>query len=375
MLAPDTEELLAEAIASAETPLSICGGTTQGISTDGNPLSTANLSGIVLYDPGALTLIAKAGTPVAEIEEALAAEKQLLAFEPMDYRTLLGTEGTPTIGGVVASNSSGSRRVQAGACRDYLLGVRFVDGEGSIIKNGGRVMKNVTGYDVARLMCGAYGTLGVLTEVGFKVLPASETTSTLVYHDLDWSETAAAFAAAMSSPFEVSGAARLPTGAFETQHACVLIRLSGFTDSVAYRCRKLSDLLETVVGRPPEQILSGPEVNDGLWKKVRDVEAFAGMDADIWHISMRLTELSKLKPLGKLDDFVFDWAGGRVWAKVAPGTDVRALLAPFEGHATLVKGGTNLPRFHPETEVLAKMAGALRSKYDPKGILNPRLMG
>nr|MCW1951684.1 FAD-binding protein [Octadecabacter sp.] len=140
-----TEQDLAEAVKSATGPLRIQGGGTRNIGNpvDGDVLSTAGLSGITLYEPGALTLVAQAGTPVAEIEAALDVENQRLAFEPMDHRALLGTKGAPTIGGVVATNASGPRRISVGACRDHLLGVRFVDGAGTIIKNGGRVMKNV----------------------------------------------------------------------------------------------------------------------------------------------------------------------------------------------------------------------------------------
>ena len=147
MLAPSTEADLAEIIRAADTPLSIRGGGTRGQSTPGQPLTTSGISGIVDYAPGALTLIARAGTPIDDIEAALDAEDQMLAFEPMDHRTVLGTTGAPTIGGVVAGNVSGPRRVQAGACRDFILGVRFVDGTGAIMQNGGKVMKNVTGYD------------------------------------------------------------------------------------------------------------------------------------------------------------------------------------------------------------------------------------
>ena len=175
-MTPETEAEFAGIIKGADTPLRIEGGGTRPIggATNGARLSAAAMRGIELYEPGALTLVARAGTPLEEVKAALAAEGQRLAFEPMDHRGLLGTQGTPTIGGVVAANVSGPRRVQAGACRDFLLGVRFVDGAGRIVRNGGRVMKNVTGYDLVKLMAGSYGTLGVLTEVALKVLPAPQ---------------------------------------------------------------------------------------------------------------------------------------------------------------------------------------------------------
>src|SRR6056297_2062864 len=180
-MTPSTEADLAAIIRDADGPLRIEGGGTRpvGGASNGARLSTAAVTGVALYEPGALTLVARAGTPGAEIEAVLAAEGQRLAFEPMDHRGLLGTEGTPTIGGVVAANGSGPRRIQAGACRDFLLGVRYVDGQGRVIRNGGRVMKNVTGYDLVRLMAGSYGTLGVLTEVALKVLPTARSTGVL----------------------------------------------------------------------------------------------------------------------------------------------------------------------------------------------------
>ena len=181
MLRPDTEAELARMLAAADGPLRVQGGGTRPIGgpVEGTPLTTSRISGIELYEPGALTMVAKAGTPLAEIEAALAEEGQRLAFEPIDHRGLLGTEGTPTVGGVFAANVSGPRRIQCGAARDFLLGVRFVDGAGRVVKNGGRVMKNVTGYDLVKLMAGAHGTLGVLTEVALKVLPVPEMSATL----------------------------------------------------------------------------------------------------------------------------------------------------------------------------------------------------
>ncbi|MEE8456313.1 MAG: FAD-binding protein, partial [Limibaculum sp.] len=219
VLTPGDEAELAEAVAEAAgtgTPLEIRGGGTRaGV---GRPvqasrtLSTAGLSGITLYEPEALTLVVKAGTPVAEVEAALAAQGQLLPFEPMDHRALLDAQGEPTIGGVVACGVSGPRRIQAGACRDAMLGVRFVNGRGEAVKSGGRVMKNVTGYDLVKLMCGSHGTLGVLSEISFKVLPKPERAVSLVIEGLDDAAAVAVLGQAMTSPFDVTGAAHVPAG-------------------------------------------------------------------------------------------------------------------------------------------------------------------
>jgi len=230
VLRPTSESDLAEAIRTTQSPLAIRGGGTRPIGRPqpGAVLETGGLSGITLYEPGALTLVAGAGTPLAEVEAALAAENQRLPFEPMDHRGLLGTTGTPTLGGMVAANASGPRRVQAGACRDSLIGVRFVDGTGSIIKNGGRVMKNVTGYDLVKLMAGSWGTLGVLTEVSFKLLPAPESAATLTWQGLDAASALRLMAEALGTPWEVNGAAHLPDQR-------TLLRVEGFASSVAYR--------------------------------------------------------------------------------------------------------------------------------------------
>ena len=373
MLTPTNEQELSEVIRNADGPLAIRGGGTRVAQTDGTPLSTSAISGITTYEPGALTLVAKSGTPLEEIEAALAAENQMLAFEPMDHRALLGTTGEPTIGGVVAANISGPRRVQAGACRDYLLGVRFVDGRGEVVQNGGRVMKNVTGYDLARLQCGAHGTLGVLTEVGLKVLPKPAYTSTLIYRGLGHTATQAILTQAMKSPYEVSGAARLPAGALEEQSLTVL-RLEGFEGSVTYRSKALADFIDVNPGQ--EEIETDPEQNKKIWDAVRNVTPFADRAGDIWRVSIKPTDFAWLTHEIDQEDKLVDWACGLVWISVPEGTDVRSILKGKSGHATLIRGGSNpVSRFEPESEPLSKLAAGLRQQFDPRGMLNPGLMG
>jgi len=375
MLSPVDERELSEAVAGAEGALRIVGGGTRpvGRPVAGEALSVAGLSGIELYEPGALTIVAKAGTPLVEVEAALAAENQRLPFEPMDMRGLLGTTGAPTIGGVVAANVSGPRRIQAGACRDALIGVRFVDGRGTVLKNGGRVMKNVTGYDLVKLMAGSYGTLGVLSEVAFKVLPGIETRASVLINGLSNTDAVAAMSKALGSPFEVSGAAHTPAGI--DGHPVTMLRLEGFADSVAYRAGKLRDLLagfgDIAVETDPDRVLAG-------WQWVRDVETFHGPEGDVWRVSVKPSDGPEIAARAG-GDVLFDWGGGLVWVLVAPGTDLRARLGAFAGHATLIRasGETRgrLPVFQPEPAPVAALAEGLRKQFDPRGILNPGVMG
>ncbi len=377
-LLPKTEADLAEAVAGTTGPLRIEGGGTRplGNRVEGEVLSVAGISGIALYEPGALTLVARAGTPLAEVETALAAEGQRLPFEPMDHRPLLGTAGAPTIGGVVAANVSGPRRIQAGACRDSLIGVRFVDGSGTVVKNGGRVMKNVTGYDLVKLMAGSRGTLGVLTEVAFKVLPEAESAATLTLEGLYAERAVQAMSAALGSPFEVTGAAHGPDG--------TLIRIEGFPDSVAYRAEKLRALLAPF---GPAEIATDRAAVAALWAEVRDVTGFAGAPA-VWRVSVRPGDAPGL--LAELAArFAFetrlDWGGGLIWlaAETGDGAELHGALqeavARIRGHATLVKGPDSLrdavPVFQPEPAPLGEFSQRLRGKFDPRGILNPGLMG
>ncbi|WP_282152866.1 FAD-binding protein [Ruegeria atlantica] len=364
---PKTEAELAEMVAELNEPVHIKGGGTRGIAGPDAVTETSGLTGITLYEPGALTLVAKAGTPVAEIEAALDAEGQQLAFEPMDHRGLLGTSGTPTIGGVVAANISGPRRVQAGACRDFLLGVRYVDGMGQVVKNGGRVMKNVTGYDLVKLMAGSWGTLGVLTEVSLKVLPKPEVAATLSVQVSDVTTAVAALSAALKSPFEVSGAA------YDPDMGSALLRLEGFAGSVTYRLDQLKSLLSGF-GEVAELEQPGT-----LWVDLRDAAGFHEQSGDVWRISVKPSDAPGIVARIRADRTLFDWGGGLIWALVPVGTDLRAHLGAFGGHANIVRAGSEtraeLGRFQPEAPGIAALTKRIRQRFDPRGLFNPGLMG
>ncbi|MEL6361263.1 MAG: glycolate oxidase subunit GlcE [Pseudomonadota bacterium] len=383
ILQPSSESEVVEAVcdaAASQMPLEIRGGGTR--LQLGRPVQASRtlamdqLSGVSLYEPGALTAVVKAGTPLSELEAQLAAENQRLPFEPMDHRALLGSLGEPTIGGIVASGVSGPRRIQAGACRDSVLGVRFVNGEGAVVKNGGRVMKNVTGYDLSKLMTGAYGTLGVLTEVSLKVLPIPETTATLVYKGLDDRAAVKLMADAVGSPFEITGAAHLPHAADGPQ---TLLRIEGFESQVSYRVPKLRQRLENSAA--VELVMSAEA--DALWQAVRDVTTFAGGDRAVWEVSAKPSDgPDVVEAIGREREVAayYDWAGGRIWLATPEDGDagasiVRGAVDAVGGHATLVRAPSSVKAaidvFHPQQPRLARLASDLRAKFDPVGILNP----
>ena len=382
METPKTEAELAAVIRKAhadKTPLRIRGGGTRAdLGRPAQPagvLSTQGLSGITLYDPGALTLIARSGTSMAEIEAALEVENQMLAFEPIDYRGLLGTDGEPTIGGTVAANISGPRRVLVGACRDFVLGVRFVTGEGDIVKNGGRVMKNVTGLDLSKLQCGAYGGLGVLTEVSMKVMPKPQAAMTLVFEGFTPEQGLALLRKALGTPFELAGAAFLPG---EPSRTC--LRIEGLKTQVDYRMKNLAAL-----SSGPSKILRGAE-HEALWKNIRDVAPFHGSDRPVWRLSVKPSAAADIASALEASlgaEAFFDWGGGLIWLQTPDATDdiaraIRTEIAPHGGHATLIRGTAQqraaLDVFQPEAPRLAEVSRQLREKFDPAGVLNPGLM-
>jgi glycolate oxidase FAD binding subunit len=273
---------------------------------------------------------------------------------------------------VVATNASGPRRIQAGACRDCLIGVRYVDGSGTIVKNGGRVMKNVTGYDLVKLQAGARGALGVLTEVSFKVLPRPEVQTSLVAEGRTPEAAVAAMSAALGSPYEVTGAA------FLRGQGRVQLRLEGLAGSVAYRGEALAKLLGAGWS------LLESDASAECWSAVRDLSDFAGVAGCIWQISVKPSDMpSVLAVLGDCPA-ICDWGGGLIRALLPDEGDamagaLRAHLAVIGGHATLMRGSDRLlaavPVFQPENPVVAALSAGLRAKFDPRGILNSDLKG
>jgi glycolate oxidase FAD binding subunit len=358
---PSSEAELAEAVAGASGPLLVRGGGTRTIGQAvGEVLETSGLAGVELYEPGALTLVARAGTALAEVERVLAGERQRLAFEVPDLRGLLGREGVSTIGGVVGANASGPRRVQVGAARDAVLGVRFVDGTGAVVKNGGRVMKNVTGYDLAKLLAGSRGSLGVLSEVSFKVQAQPEAEATLVIEGLGDEAGLAALRKALGSPFDVSGAAR--------HSGRSLVRVEGMAGSVAYRVGQL----RAVVGG--EVSVVADEASATLWREVRDVVPLQGKPGEIWRVATLPTAAAEI--VARLEgQALWDWGGGLIWLLLdhGRGAELAAAVAG-RGHATLVRGEGG-PVFPPEAPEVAALVAGLRAKFDPRGILNRGMMG
>ena len=363
---PANETELRDALLATPSPLAIRGGGTRAIGQcTGEVLETSAMSGVVLYEPGALTLVVKAGTPLADIDAVLVEQRQRLAFDPPDLRALLGRSGVSTIGGVVAANASGPRRVQVGACRDALLGVRFVDGAGTIVKNGGRVMKNVTGYDLVKLMAGSHGTLGVLTEVSFKVQALPEADITLVA-ECGTAAGLMALRTALGSPFDVAGAAYARGRA--------LIRIEGMAGSVAYRAEALSKALAGDWAQ-----IDGDQ-SAALWRDMRDVTAFAGRVGAVWRLSVKPSDAVRVtQELATDHEAIYDWGGGLVWLLVPGGGSgaVRHAVGAA-GHATLVRpmaGMDDVPAFAPEAPGIVAITAALRATFDPRGILNHGLMG
>ncbi|MGY2053030.1 glycolate oxidase subunit GlcE [Methylobacterium sp. JK268] len=387
---PRTEAEAAEIVAAAarrgERLRLVGGGTRSGIgrpAQDEATLSAAGLTGITLYEPAELVIRALAGTPLAEVEARLAAGGQMLPFEPMDHRALLGSAGEPTIGAVAAGNISGPRRIAAGAARDSLIGVRFINGRGEAVKSGGRVMKNVTGLDLVKLMAGSWGTLGFLTEVTFKVLPVPERAATLALPGLDDARAVEALSLALGSPYEITGAAHRPAGIGGAQ-ARTLLRIEGFSASVEYRLGELRRLLRRF-GAAEEL---ADEAAAAEWAGLRDVAPFAAAAGEgaVWRISTAPTRgpsvtaaIARERPA----EWFYDWGGGLIWLRTDASGDagaavIRAAVAEAGGHATLVRAPdavrASVPVFEPLSEPLMRLTAGIKAAHDPAGLFNPGRM-
>jgi glycolate oxidase FAD binding subunit len=352
-------------------------------------LDLSALCGVTLYEPEELVLSAKAGTPLTEIEALAAASKQELAFEPMDYGPLLGVAAVGSIGGVLAANLSGPRRIKAGAARDHFLGFTAVSGRGETFKSGGRVVKNVTGYDLCKLLAGSWGTLAAMTEVTVKTLPRAETEASVLILNLEDAVAGKAMVAATGSYGDVSAAAHLPIGAAarvaETTAAGTAItvfRLEGVAPSVADRTAVLEKLLA-----PFGTLATLDEApSRALWRAIRDVMPFAKAGPsgarDVWRISVAPSQGaavgSKLvEQTGA--ELLYDWAGGLVWAALPASDDaraiaVRAVVTAAGGHATLIRAPAAVRAaiavFTPEAPPLAALTARVRQSFDPQGVLN-----
>jgi len=390
-LHPQTDAEVLDAVrwaAAEEVPLEVVGQGSKRVL--GHPMQTAHtldmsaMSGVTLFEPEELVLSARAGTPLSEIEALLDEHDQEMQFEPADLGSLLGElPGQGTLGGLVSTNICGPRRLKSGSVRDHILGISAVSGRGEAFKSGGRVVKNVTGYDLSKGVTGAYGTLAVLTDIIIKVLPKAETEQTLVLEGLSDAKAIDAMARAMGSSAEVSGAAHLPAGASGSQ-ACTLLRLEGFAPSVQYRIESLHRLLADF----GDQHHLEEQSSKAQWWAIRDCIPFAqSRDKFVWRISCvpssghRIVEtISK----GVSVDHYYDWQGGLIWLQINnddphDGLIRAAIRANGGGHATLIRADAatrqSLSVFQPQAAPLAALSRRYRENFDPHGVLNPGRMG
>jgi glycolate oxidase FAD binding subunit len=382
----DVVELLGSAVAEGR-PIEVFGfHTKRGL---GRPVSaemglrTTMLTGIKLYEPNEMVITASAGTPLQDIVEVIGKQGQRLAFEPPDCPGLYGETCAGSIGGAIAVNAGGSRRISAGAARDHLLGFRAVSGHGKVFKSGGRVMKNVTGYDLSKLVSGSFGTLAVLTEVTLKVVPKAETEKTLMFPDLDEVSGLKLLRTASGLHQEVSCFAYFPGGTAESRGARSLtaMRVEGSSISVKSRCESL--LVQLRPHRGEALLLEGTKSSE-LWRNATGGAALRDRKGTIWKISTApgnaaalMAELAAANI--PVESHYFDWAGGLIWLALQEGapahaTAIREVVDAFEGHATLMRA-SDAERlaeavFHPRSSALSALYRNIKDAFDPGHLLN-----
>ncbi|VIO77091.1 putative FAD-linked oxidoreductase [Bradyrhizobium ivorense] len=394
--AKDVEEVVRAAIAG-EQPLEIIGhGSKRAI---GHPMVTnavldvSALNAVTSYEPSELIITVQAGAPLADVQSLIDARNQQFAFEPMDTSVLLGTAAAGTIGGMIGAGLAGPRRIRAGGARDHLLGAHAVSGFGDGFKTGGRVVKNVTGYDLCKLLTGSWGTLAIMTEVTLKVMPKPESERTLILRALDDVTANKAMTAALGSPYDVSGAAHLPGSAFrsgaeafaslaDAGQAVTLVRLEGIAASVTHRAGSLSQTLSSY-GTVDSLADDASAV---VWSALRDVKLFAADGAlgasPVWRIVCPPAvggALGQALAREAGGDVIYDWGGGLIWAALPSSADAQAALVRRQveaigGHATLIRAAEEVRRsvdvFQPQADGLAALAERVRASFDPKSILN-----
>jgi glycolate oxidase FAD binding subunit len=394
--AKDVEQVVRAALAS-EQPLEIVGhGSKRAI---GQPMATnalldlSALNAVVAYEPNELIITVQAGAPLADVKSLIDSKNQQFAFEPVDTSQLLGMPELGTIGGMIGAGLAGPRRIKAGGARDHLLGAHAVSGFGDSFKAGGRVVKNVTGYDLCKLLAGSWGTLAVMTEVTLKVMPRPESERTLLLRGLDDVTANRAMTAALGSPFDVSGAAHVPNSALRAdagglgdlgyqRQAVTLLRLEGITASVVHRAAALAAVLAPF---GTAQVLEDA-ASAAVWSSIRDVQPFAAGGAlgawPVWRIVCPPASGGALGQGLARDtggDVIYDWGGGLIWAALPPKADAQAMLvrqraAAVGGHAMLLRAPDEIRRnvavFHPQPDGLASLSERVRHSFDPKNILN-----
>jgi glycolate oxidase FAD binding subunit len=368
MLCPRDEADLAEIVAGASGALEpVAGGALRAI---GKPvtaelLDLSQLAGIVHYEPDELVLTARAATPLEAIERVLGEHRQRLGFEPPDWAPLLGSAGRPTLGGVLAANASGSSRISAGAARDHFLGFRAVSGRGERFKGGGRVVKNVTGYDLPKLLAGSWGTLAVLTEVTVRVDPAPERERTLLFPASHPREAVLTMAAALGSACEVSAAAFVPRSG-------VALRLEGFAPSVAARATALLERFD----RADAAALEDGE-SRRFWSVLGSAQSLAGHPV-VWRLSVPPADAADLIERLAPEDYLLDWGGGLLWIGCAQADAERVRGALRSGHALLIKAPPAVRAAHavfqPLAAPLAAVMARVKAAFDPEARLNPGRM-
>ena len=350
------------------------GGSKRDIGAPGRDTTIVDLSafsGVIDYEPNELVLTVRPATPLAEVEALLHSRGQMLAFEPWDHGPLFGcAAGAATIGGIVASGVAGSRRVSAGGVRDHLLGFAAVSGRGEAFKAGGKVVKNVTGYDVAKVMAGSWGQLAIITELTLKVVPRPRAAATVALRGLSAVAAINAMARAMGSRCAVAAAAHVPANG--SMPAMTLIRLEGFPESVELRAKELHEVL---AGFAEATAMCGEKAEE-FWTSIREVRPLSAAET-LWRAHVAPSRAAALaEALDKSGaQWCFDWAGAQIWVGAPTDADVRAVAEAFDGHAMLVRAPMArreiTPARHPETPAVAALTARLKQAFDPAGVLDP----